>query len=48
MKKFIWLLRRELWEARVVWIAPAICALIVVGGALIVAGGAVLTFWHGK
>jgi len=39
MKKFIWLLRRELWEARVVWIAPAICALIVVGGALIVAFG---------
>ena len=25
MNKFLWLLRRELWESRVVWMAPAIC-----------------------
>ena len=37
MNRFIWLIRRELWEARAVWIAPAICAGIVVGGAVIAA-----------
>jgi ABC-2 type transport system permease protein len=40
MKTFIWLLRREFWEARAIWIAPAICALIVIGGTLIAAFGA--------
>jgi ABC-2 type transport system permease protein len=35
MNKFLWLVRRELWEARSVWAAPAICAAIVIGGALV-------------
>ena len=35
MNRFLWLIRREIWEARVVWIAPAICAAIVVGFTLI-------------
>ena len=39
MNQFLWLLRRELWESRVIWVAPAICALIIVGGALLVAFG---------
>ncbi len=39
MNKFLWLVRRELWEARSVWVAPAICAAIIVGGALIAAFG---------
>ncbi len=34
MNRFLWLIRREIWEARVVWIAPAICAAIVIGGAI--------------
>ncbi len=34
MNKFLWLVRRELWEARVIWIAPVICAVIIVGGTL--------------
>jgi ABC-2 type transport system permease protein len=34
MNKFLWLVRRELWEARVIWIAPLICAVIIVGGTL--------------
>lgn len=33
MNRFLWLIRREIWEARVVWIAPLIVAAIVVGGA---------------
>ena len=41
MNKFLWLVRRELWEARTVWVAPAICAGIMVGGALVAA------FWTG-
>jgi ABC-2 type transport system permease protein len=39
MNRFLWLVRRELWEARSVWVAPAICAAIIVGGALIAAFG---------
>jgi ABC-2 type transport system permease protein len=34
LKIFGWLLRRELWEHRGVWIAPASCALIVLCGAV--------------
>ncbi|MCX7057174.1 MAG: hypothetical protein NTZ79_08270 [Proteobacteria bacterium] len=37
MKTFLWLVRRELWESRIIWMAPAICALIVIGCALLVA-----------
>ena len=33
MNRFLWLIRREIWEARVVWIAPVVCAAIVIGGA---------------
>jgi ABC-2 type transport system permease protein len=40
MNKFLWLVRRELWEARSVWVAPAILAAIMVGGTLL---GALLT-----
>jgi len=39
MNKFQWLVRRELWEARAVWVAPAICAAILVGGTLLAAFG---------
>jgi ABC-2 type transport system permease protein len=39
MNKFLWLVRRELWESRTVWVAPAICAAIIVGGALVAAFG---------
>ncbi len=39
MNKYLWLIRRELWEARAVWVAPAICAAIIVGGALLAAFG---------
>jgi len=39
MSTFKWLVRRELWEARTVWVAPAICAAIIAGGALIAAFG---------
>jgi len=39
MSTFKWLVRRELWEARTVWVAPAICAAIVAGSALIAAYG---------
>jgi ABC-2 type transport system permease protein len=35
VNKFLWLIRRELWESRTVWIAPAICAAIVIGGVVI-------------
>jgi ABC-2 type transport system permease protein len=35
MNKFIWLLRREIWESRVVWIAPAICGGIMILGTLL-------------
>jgi ABC-2 type transport system permease protein len=34
VNKFLWLIRRELWESRAVWIAPVICAAIIVGGVL--------------
>lgn len=34
MNKFLWLVRRELWEARVVWMAPVIVAVIVIGGSI--------------
>ena len=37
MNRFLWLIRRELWEARVVWIAPAILAGIVIIAAVIAA-----------
>jgi ABC-2 type transport system permease protein len=33
--KFVWLVRRELWEARIVWIVPALLAAIVVVGAIL-------------
>jgi ABC-2 type transport system permease protein len=39
MNKFLWLVRRELWEARSVWVAPAICAAIIIGAALVAAFG---------
>jgi ABC-2 type transport system permease protein len=39
MNRFLWLVRRELWETRAVWVAPAICAAIIVGGALTAAFG---------
>lgn len=35
MNKFLWMLRRELWESRVVWVAPAICGGIMIIGTLI-------------
>jgi ABC-2 type transport system permease protein len=35
MKSLFWLVRRELWESRAVWVAPLICALIIIGGALL-------------
>ncbi|HXQ64325.1 MAG TPA: hypothetical protein VN787_05680 [Steroidobacteraceae bacterium] len=35
MSRFLWLIRRELWESRAVWVAPAICAAVIVGGVLI-------------
>jgi len=37
--KFYWLLRRELWESRSVWMAPAICGAIIVLAALWAAFG---------
>jgi ABC-2 type transport system permease protein len=37
MNKFIWLLRREVWESRAIWIAPAICAGLAIIGALLFA-----------
>jgi ABC-2 type transport system permease protein len=40
MNKFLWLVRRELWEARSVWVPPAILAVILVAGTLL---GALLT-----
>ncbi len=30
MNKFIWSLRREVWESRAIWMAPAICASIMI------------------
>lgn len=39
MNKFLWLVRRELWESRSVWVAPAITAAIIVGGALVASFG---------
>jgi ABC-2 type transport system permease protein len=39
MNRFLWLVRRELWEARAVWVAPAICAAILIGGTLVAAFG---------
>jgi len=35
MNRFLWLLRREVWESRAIWIAPAVCLVIVVGGAAV-------------
>ena len=37
MNKFLWLVRRELWEARSVWVAPAMLAAVVIGCTLIAA-----------
>jgi ABC-2 type transport system permease protein len=37
MNKFLWLVRRELWEARSVWVAPAMLAAIIIGCTLITA-----------
>ena len=34
IRTFTWLLRRELWENRGVWIAPLVCAAILVGGTI--------------
>ena len=39
MNRFRWLLRRELWESRVVWMAPAVCGLIIIASLLLVAVG---------
>ena len=39
MNKFLWLLRREVWESRSIWIAPAVCSLIIVVGALVACFG---------
>jgi len=30
MNKFVWLLRREVWESRAIWMAPSICAGIMI------------------
>jgi ABC-2 type transport system permease protein len=35
VSKFLWLIRRELWESRAVWVAPALCAVVIVGGLII-------------
>jgi ABC-2 type transport system permease protein len=35
VNKFLWLMRRELWESRVVWLAPAVVAVAIVGFALL-------------
>jgi ABC-2 type transport system permease protein len=35
VNKFNWLVRRELWEARSVWVAPAVLAAILVVGTLL-------------
>jgi ABC-2 type transport system permease protein len=40
VNKFLWLVRRELWEARTVWVAPAVVAAIMIGGALLGSIGA--------
>jgi ABC-2 type transport system permease protein len=32
---FGWLIRREVWETQAVWIAPAICAAVLVGSAIV-------------
>ncbi|MFO0450726.1 MAG: hypothetical protein ACK52I_19045, partial [Pseudomonadota bacterium] len=32
---FAWLIRRELWESRAVWVAPAICGAILIIATLI-------------
>jgi len=39
MNTLSWLVRRELWESRAVWVAPLICALIIIGGVLVAALG---------
>ena len=33
LRVFQWLVRRELWEHRGIWMAPLICALIILFGA---------------
>ena len=33
--KFVWLVRRELWEARIVWIVPALLAALVIVSAIV-------------
>jgi ABC-2 type transport system permease protein len=35
MNRFLWLLKREVWESRAIWMAPAICLAIVLGGAAV-------------
>ena len=35
MNKFNWLLRREVWESRAIWMAPMICASIMILGTLV-------------
>ena len=50
MNAFVWLVRRELWESRAVWVGPAICAAIIVVGLLIASlshGGIVFDTDHG-
>jgi ABC-2 type transport system permease protein len=39
MNSFVWLVRRELWESRAVWVAPAICAGIITCGLLLASVG---------
>ena len=35
MKSLYWLVRRELWESRAVWVVPLACALIIVAGTIV-------------
>ena len=35
LRVFKWLVRRELWEHRGIWIAPAICAAIILFSAAV-------------
>jgi ABC-2 type transport system permease protein len=37
MNAFVWLVRRELWESRAVWMVPAVCAGVVLGSLLLLA-----------
>ena len=50
MNRFLWLVRRELWESRAAWVVPASLAAIIIGGLLIgslVHGALMVDFDHG-